>query len=330
MNQPLTHGFTAVDQQSRPGEFVRVLDTLTAEPFYTAYKQRLRELLHPVPGGLYLDAGSGVGGSALALAEEYGSRVVAIDSSFTMTVESHTRGVPLVAAADVHRLPFRDDSFDGAWADRVLQHVTDPEHALAEMLRVIRPGGRIALADPDYDTQVLDIADQELARRVLRFRADVQLRNGTFAHQHAGLLASHHLVDVAVEARTLVVRNPQEVDNYMGLRTWAHAAAEHGHLTYRTVRPDPGQQVSAQPGGGGRQAGGERGVGPAGQAGGERGKSHQSPSWGIVDRVSVAGCVRQDRGTCDRYVAGSASQAKRPVTVSQCKVAAMNVSTRSM
>ncbi|WP_424710028.1 methyltransferase domain-containing protein [Kitasatospora acidiphila] len=42
----------------------------------------------------------------------------------------------------------------------VLQHVTEPEQVLAEMLRVIRPGGRIALADPDYDTQVLDITDQ--------------------------------------------------------------------------------------------------------------------------------------------------------------------------
>ncbi|WP_280708206.1 methyltransferase domain-containing protein [Kitasatospora sp. GP30] len=41
-----------------------------------------------------------------------------------------------------------------------MQHVTEPEQVLAEMLRVIRPGGRIALADPDYDTQVLDITDQ--------------------------------------------------------------------------------------------------------------------------------------------------------------------------
>jgi hypothetical protein len=51
-----------------------------------------------------------------------------------------------VAVADGHRLPVAADRFDGAWT------------------------GRVALADPDDDTQVLDIDDQEPARRVLRFR----------------------------------------------------------------------------------------------------------------------------------------------------------------
>lgn len=136
-----------------------------------------------------------------------------------------------VAAADGHRLPFRAGRFDGVWADRVLQHVAEPARVLDEMLRVVRPGGRIVLADPDYDTQVLDIEDQDLARRVLRFRADTLLRNGSLAHRHAGLLAERGLTGVTVEARTLVVRDPAAADNVMGLRTWAHAAATHGVLT---------------------------------------------------------------------------------------------------
>ncbi|MET7468422.1 methyltransferase domain-containing protein [Micromonospora sp. NPDC005686] len=92
-----------------------------------------------------------------------------------------------------------DDSFDGAWSDRTVQHLADPHAAIGELVRVVRPGGRIVLADPDYDTQVLGIADQDLARRVLRFRADVLLRNGTLAHQHAGILATLGLTDVTVE-----------------------------------------------------------------------------------------------------------------------------------
>ncbi|MGW7071045.1 methyltransferase domain-containing protein [Streptomyces sp. NPDC054855] len=35
-----------------------------------------------------------------------------------------------------------------AWADRVLRHVRDPEQVLDEMIRVVRPGGRIVHADP--------------------------------------------------------------------------------------------------------------------------------------------------------------------------------------
>ncbi|MFF1907238.1 methyltransferase domain-containing protein [Kitasatospora sp. NPDC058218] len=241
MRPPAAHGFTAVDQQPRPAAFVQVLDTLDDHPFYAAYKARLRELLHARPGDRFLDIGAGTGDSVQGMAREYGSTVAAIDRSTTMARHAHARGLAHVAVADAHHLPFRDASFDGAWADRVLQHVADPEQVLTEMLRVIRPGGRIALADPDYDTQVLDIADQELARRVLRFRADVQLRHGTLAHRHAGLLARRGLLDVSTEARTLVVRDPREADNCLGLRTWARTAAEHGHLTRTEAEQFTGQ-----------------------------------------------------------------------------------------
>ncbi|MEU4098077.1 methyltransferase domain-containing protein [Streptomyces sp. NPDC026673] len=224
------HGFTAVDHQPRPADWVRVLVTLSAEPFYAGYKERVRELLRPAPGAWFLEVGAGSGDAAMALRARYGAEAVAVDSSLTMAAEARARGVRHVAAADGHRLPFRSGRFDGAWADRVLQHVAAPGDVLDEMLRVVRPGGRIVLADPDYDTQVLDIEDQDLARRVLRFRADVLLRNGTLAHRHAGMLAARGLTGVSAEVRTLVVRDPSAADNVMGLRTWAHTAASRGLL----------------------------------------------------------------------------------------------------
>lgn len=226
----VVHGFTSVDTQPRPAEWVRVLDRLSGEPFYAAYKERLRELLRAGPGGVFLEVGAGTGDAAAALRSGSGAEVVAVDSSRTMIAQARGRGLPHAAVADGHRLPFAAGAFDGAWADRVLQHVAEPGLVLDELLRVVRPGGRIALADPDYDTQVLDIEDQELARRVLRFRADAALRNGTLAHRHAGLLASRGVHDVTVEARTLVVRDPAAADNVMGLRTWAHSAADRGQL----------------------------------------------------------------------------------------------------
>lgn len=152
------------------------------------------------------------------------------DNSLTMAAAMKGAGLAHITVADGRCLPFQDSCFDGAWADRVLQHVEDPERVLDEMFRVVRPGGRIVLADPDYATQVLDIEDQNLAAQVLRFRADAALRNGTLAHRHPGMPAARALEDVAVEARTLVVRDPTAVDNVMGLRSWAHTAAARGYL----------------------------------------------------------------------------------------------------
>jgi len=86
------------------------------------------------------------------------------------------------------------------------------------------------LADPDYDLQALEIADQELARRILRYRADVMVRNGALAHRQAARLVDRAFEEIEVEARTVVVRRPGAIDNVLTLRGWAHHAVGRGHL----------------------------------------------------------------------------------------------------
>lgn len=229
------HAFTAVDDQSDPKAWVDILDRMRSEPAYAAYKTRLAELLDPNAGGRYLEVGTGTGDDALALAARFGAGVVGVDASATMIEEAKRRGLTEAHVADAHGLPFADESFDGAWADRTFQHLADPEAALRELVRVTKREGRIALADPDYDTQVVSFGDQELARRVLRFRADHALRNGTIAHRMAGLFARSGLEDVSVEVAAVVSRDPEALDNAMGLRSWAGTARERGLLAAEDV-----------------------------------------------------------------------------------------------
>jgi hypothetical protein len=91
------------------------------------------------------------------------------------------------------------------------------------------------VVDPDYDTQVVSVANQTLAERIRRYRADVGLQNGTLAHQMVRLFRAAGLRDVLVEGLTLVVQDPKAVDNVMGLRTWAATAHERGHLSAAEV-----------------------------------------------------------------------------------------------
>jgi SAM-dependent methyltransferase len=225
------HGFTAVDRQEDPVSWVHTLDRLAQEPFYAAYKARTRELLAPRLGQRFLDVGGGTGADAHALMHATGAAVVVLDLSRTMATEARRRGVELVAVGDATALPFPTSTFDGCRADRTFQHLAIPEVALRELVRVTRPGGRIVVVDPDYDTQVVDVADQALARRVLRFRADYALCNGTLAHRMAGHFTGLGLSDVRVEGMTLAMRDPTAVDNVMGLRTWAESGHAQGRLS---------------------------------------------------------------------------------------------------
>jgi SAM-dependent methyltransferase len=224
------HGFTRVDAQADPRAWVDVLDRVREEPAYRAYKARVAQLLRPVAGGRYLEVGCGTGDEALGLAARFGVEVVGVDVSETMVEEARARGLADAVVADAAALPFERGDFDGAWADRTFQHLAGPEAALVELVRVVRPGGRIVVVDPDYDTQVVELEDQELARRVLRFRADHALRNGALAHRMCGLFAAAGLTDVSVEAQPVVLRDPAALDNAMGLRTWAATAAARGLL----------------------------------------------------------------------------------------------------
>jgi SAM-dependent methyltransferase len=241
------HGFTSVDDQSDPDAWVRLLDRLGEEPFYAAYKARVLELLAPVAGGRYLDVGGGTGAAARSLREvvrreSVGAEALAVvlDRSVAMARAASRRETGAVAG-QAEALPFADASFDGAWADRTVQHLADPGRALAELVRVTRPGGRLVVVDPDYDTQVVDVEDQELARRVLRFRADHLLRNGTIAHRVPGLLNELGVDDPRVEPATLVVRDPTAVDNVMGLWTWAATAHDRGLLSAEEANAWPVQ-----------------------------------------------------------------------------------------
>jgi SAM-dependent methyltransferase len=224
------HGFTSVDEQEDPGAWVEVLDTVRGDPTYRAYKARILEQLRPTAGGRYLEVGTGAGVDAIALRDRFGVDVVGVDASRTMVEEAIRRGLDTALVADAASLPFEDASFDGAWSDRTFQHLLDPQAALAELIRVTRSGGRLVVVDPDYDTQVVDVADQALARRVLRFRADHLLHNGTLAHRLGGMFVGAGLSDVSVEPFTVVLRDPTALDNAMGLRDWAGVAHERGLL----------------------------------------------------------------------------------------------------
>jgi ubiquinone/menaquinone biosynthesis C-methylase UbiE len=102
------------------------------------------------PGLLMLDVGCGAG-SWHARAAEAGARLVAVDLMHGMLQEARVAGAglqpgPILVQADAQALPFKDASFDRVLCAGVLYHVPDCEHALREISRVLRSGGRAVIS----------------------------------------------------------------------------------------------------------------------------------------------------------------------------------------
>jgi ubiquinone/menaquinone biosynthesis C-methylase UbiE len=112
-------------------------------------------LPHLRPGDVLLDVGCGTGTITADLADAVSpGRVSAVDSSPEAIGEARRRlrrrdNVDL-AVADVYELDFADGSFDVVHAHQVLQHLADPVGALAQMRRVCRSSGLVAVRDADY------------------------------------------------------------------------------------------------------------------------------------------------------------------------------------
>lgn len=97
-----------------------------------------------------LDVGSGAGQilGHLLKSTSPQTRIVACDLSHKMLIRARQRvksNRPEFVAADMTRLPFADGSFDCVTCGWVIEHLSDPRPGLAEMGRVLRPGGRLLL-----------------------------------------------------------------------------------------------------------------------------------------------------------------------------------------
>lgn len=99
--------------------------------------------------GLWLDLGCGTGWIyEVVQLRGYHRRVVGIDIALGMLRHAQRKQMPAVLG-QAEKLPFDDACFDGVLAKGVLHHVSDMASAVAEIARVLKPGGVAVLADPN-------------------------------------------------------------------------------------------------------------------------------------------------------------------------------------
>jgi demethylmenaquinone methyltransferase/2-methoxy-6-polyprenyl-1,4-benzoquinol methylase len=111
------------------------------------WRRATTQAVAPLPGERILDLAAGTGASSLPFARA-GANVVACDLSQGMIDQGRRRHPELTfVRGDATALPFDDDEFDVVTISFGLRNVVDVPAALAEMLRVTRPGGRLVVAE---------------------------------------------------------------------------------------------------------------------------------------------------------------------------------------
>ena len=116
-------------------------------PLIHAEQPAVRAMIDRLPSGVALDAACGTGRHAAYLAAR-GHRVIGVDATPEM-LEVARRAVPAadLRVGDLRRLPVADGAVDVAVCALALTHVERLDEPIAELRRVVRPGGRVILSD---------------------------------------------------------------------------------------------------------------------------------------------------------------------------------------
>jgi SAM-dependent methyltransferase len=141
-----------------------------------------------------LEVGCGPGELSERLARELGADVVAIDLSERMVELARGRGVE-ASVADVQSLPFADASFDCVVAAWMLYHVADVDLGLAEIARVLRPGGQLVAVtnSEEHLAEALTLGGVDI-----RGRSPFSRENGEFLLRARFVAVERHDVDGGV------------------------------------------------------------------------------------------------------------------------------------
>lgn len=150
------------------------LEEARRSPSAEARRERFLGIMAPRPGERVLDLGCGGGTITSAIATRVlpGGHVTGVDiSRDAIEIARSSRGQSpglTFTQADAHDLPFPDGAFDAATCVSVVVFCAEPPRVLAELRRVLRPGGRLLVVNSDETSRTFHCRDETLGRTLDR------------------------------------------------------------------------------------------------------------------------------------------------------------------
>jgi SAM-dependent methyltransferase len=232
-------GFRDVDGSQDADAYLAYLDSV-GEVFRDVIRFGV-DALHLGAGGAVLDVGCGHGACLSLLAQRVGrsGRVAGIDASAAMVAAARRRVAAqglaaVVQRGDARELPFGDSVFDAARIDRVLMFVRDPQGALAELARVVRPGGRLCVTEGDVGTHAIDADDVATTRTMLAALSD-RSPQGWIGRRLRSMALDLGWKDVELQLVPILSTSYAEWNDRLGVESQAALAVSQGLVTQEAV-----------------------------------------------------------------------------------------------
>jgi ubiquinone/menaquinone biosynthesis C-methylase UbiE len=238
-NRTISSEFRDVDKAEKSDELVRYLEYVDSLQETREMKEHSYKYLGLTEGSVVLDAGCGPGYDVLRMAARVGrsGHVTGIDLSERMIAIAQEKaaasGLPVsFGTGNVCMLDLPDAGYDAVREERTLQIIENPGQALDELVRVLRPGGRLVAVEPDWETFVIDPGNRDCTRKFFRFCAD-QFPDGSTGRKLFRYFRERNLHDVVVHPEPLVLHDFSLACQVTNMTRFLAAAVEQNVLSLR-------------------------------------------------------------------------------------------------
>jgi SAM-dependent methyltransferase len=220
---------------ARVREMAERIELRGQAPAEIATRQAYLDLLEPRAGSRVLDVGCGTGVVTRELARRVqpGGTVLGIDPNPDMlrvAKELADSDNMEFQPGDALTLPVDSSSFDVVTCITVLEHMPEPERAIPELVRALKPGGRLGVLCGDQESFLLNHPDRAMTRRIIATFADVAFSHPWIGRSLPGLLEQAGLEGVQATAFPTVDRDPTRFA-MRAARLRAEVVAGYGAIT---------------------------------------------------------------------------------------------------
>ena len=235
----LPEGYRDVDAAADLEKLKTCLTVIDRLPDFQTYKHASYEALNLTPRGKVADVACGLGFDLPRLREIVPQGSVTgfdLSNAFLSFAADHASeamsgDVTSVAVrqSDIHDLDCEADVFDAARIDRSLQHVADPVRAIAEMTRIVRAGGIVCAAEPDWRSYVIGSDLPDVSEKITSEFAKT-IRNPHLGRSLVDLLGAelaltHH------SAHPLLLRLLPDAEIIFDVKNTVSRSVEAGFIT---------------------------------------------------------------------------------------------------
>ncbi|MDB5118901.1 MAG: hypothetical protein JWN56_119 [Sphingobacteriales bacterium] len=207
------------------GQFLKNLKEFSYKPF-TTYHQ-----------GLIVDVGCGTGMDVINMANLLGEQinVLGIDHDPVMIQKANSSKGDLknveFSVSEVNSIALADESVTGLRAERLIQHLKDPEQAVAEMYRVLKKDHPLVIVETDWAGLTIYNEHTDAAKKLTDYLTEIKINNGYASRKLTSYLRGAGFNDIRISIFSFVLKSLSEANEYLWLEHILNEATDKGYLS---------------------------------------------------------------------------------------------------